>query len=340
MEENKMKKSKKFAVGLISLFFLMSMIGMSSFWATQAEAAPIVMRIAHAMARTHGYNIWAEKFKEELGKLVGDRVDVQIFPDGQLGKETEYLEGMRMGTIDASVHGRHGQIDIRLDVLNLPFIYRDHKHQDAVLRQNSKVQQVLDNIMYEKGYKCLGWGELGDRYVTTKDRIVRKASDLKGLDIRIPNVPVFLAAFKAWGANPTPLDFTEVYSALQQGVIKAQENPPENIFNAKFYEVQKYLNLTNHANMPCEFTVGRGYWEKLPKDIQEAMVKAGAVSCIYQVKFTREANDRLVGELEKRGMTVIRDVDRESFVPGAQEAYKQFEDKIGKDLIQMVREAK
>ena len=335
-----MKKSREFTMILIGLFFLVSTIGMGYLWVPQAEAAPIVMRVAHAMQRAHGYHQWVEKFKEELAKTVGDRVDVQIFPDGQLGKETEYIEGMKMGTLDASIFGRHNQIDARLDVLNFPFIYRDQKHYDAVIRYNAKVQKTLNDIMLERGFVCLGWGEIGDRYVTTKDKPIKKASDMKGLDIRIPNVPVFLAAFKAWGANPTPLDFTEVYSALQQGVIKAQENPPENIFNAKFYEVQKYLSMTAHANMPNQFVVSKRFWDKLPKDIQEAMIKAGVIARDHGIKVTRDANNGLLGELEKRGMIIVRDVDRESFVPGAQEAYKQFEDKIGKDLIQMIREAK
>jgi TRAP-type transport system periplasmic protein len=339
MEENKMKRVKLFSAGTMGLF-LLSLIGAGCFLPTPVESAPIVMRIGHAMPTNHGYHIWAEKFKEELSKTMKDRVDVQIFPNGQLGKETEYLEGMRMGTLDASILGRHGQVDIRLEVLNFPMIYRDQKHQDAILRQNSKLQQELDNIFYEKGYKCLGWGVLGDRHVTTKDRAVRKASDLKGLDIRIPNVPVYLAAFKAWGANPTPLDFTEVYSALQQGVIKAQENPPEIIFTSRFYEVQKYLNLTAHSDMPCEFLVGKNYWEKLPKDVQEAILKAATVSRDYHVKVVREANEKLVDELGKKGMIIVRDVDRKSFVPGAEEAYKQFEDKVGKDLIQRVKDAK
>ncbi len=334
-----MKKVSFFRAGIMGLF-LFGLVGASWFLVTSVESAPIVMRIGHAMPTSHGYHIWAEKFKEELAKTMKDRVDVQIFPNGQLGKETEYLEGMRMGTLDASILGRHGQVDIRLEVLNFPMIYRDQKHQDAILRRNSKLQQDLDNIFYEKGYKCLGWGVLGDRHITTKDRPIRKASDLKGLDIRIPNVPVYLAAFKAWGANPTPLDFTEVYSALQQGVIKAQENPPEIIFTSRFYEVQKYLSLTAHSDMPCEFLVGKNYWEKLPKDVQDAIMKAATTARDYHVKVVREANEKLVDELGKKGMIIVRDVDRKSFVPGAEEAYKQFEDKVGKDLIQRVKDAK
>ena len=305
-----------------------------------AQAQTVVMRMAHAMPTTHGYHIWAEKFREELKKLVGDKVDVKIFPNAQLGKETEYIEGMKLGTIDGTIFGRHGQIDPRLDVLNLPMIYRDDAHVDAVLRRNNPVQKQLDQIMYDKGIKVLGWGELGFRHITTRNTPINKASDLKGVDIRVPNVEPWLVAFRAWGANPTPIDFSELYSALQQGVVKAQENPPEIIFTSKLYEVQKYISLTSHANIPSQMVLSRSYWEKLPKDLQDAVMKAASISRDEQVRLAREANVKLVDELAKKGMTVVSDVDRASFEAGAMESYSKFEDKIGKDLIKAVREAK
>ena len=108
---------------LLAMFATLTMVS-----AVSVQAQTVVLRIAHAMPTTHGYQIWAEKFRDELKKLVGDRVDVKIFPNAQLGKETEYIEGMKLGTIDGAVFGRHGQIDPRLDVLNLPMIYRDDAH--------------------------------------------------------------------------------------------------------------------------------------------------------------------------------------------------------------------
>jgi tripartite ATP-independent transporter DctP family solute receptor len=279
-------------------------------------------------------------FRNELKGLVGDRIEVKIFPNAQLGKETEYIEGIKLGTIDGAVFGRHGQIDPRLDVLNLPMIYRDDAHVDAVLRQNSPVQTRVDQIMYENGFKVLGWGALGFRHITTSNTMVTKASDLKGVDIRVPNVEPWIIAFRAWGANPTPIDFAELYSALQQGVVDAQENPPEIIYTSKFYEVQKYLNLTSHANIPCQMVLGRAYWERLPKDLQDAVVKAATVSRDEQVRLAREANVNLISDLEDKGMTVVRNVDRVSFEAGAMESYAKFENKIGKDLIEAVREAK
>lgn len=299
----------------------------------------IVMRIAHAMPESHSYQKWVEKFREELDKLAPGRVDVKVFPNAQLGKETEYIEGMSFGTIDGAVMGRHGQIDPRLDVLNLPMIFRDEAHKDLVMRNGGELQKTLDDIMYEKGFKVLGWGELGFRHITTKDKAIRSSADLAGVDIRVPNVEPWLVAFRAWGANPTPMDFSELYSALQQGVVTAQENPPEIIETSRFYEVQKYLNLTSHASIPSQFVLSRALWEKLPDDLREPVMEAATISRDYQVALTREANSSLVAKLAEQGMTVVEDVDRESFRAGAEQAYAKYQDVIGADLIKSVEEA-
>ncbi|MEW6228708.1 MAG: TRAP transporter substrate-binding protein [Bacillota bacterium] len=309
-----------------------------SLTAVAGSPSTIVMRVAHCMPTTHGYQIWIDKFAEELKARVGDRVEVKAFPNAQLGTETEYLEGMKLGTLDAAVLGRHGQVDTRLEVLNLPFIFRDVAHTDKVLRSGGELEQLFNKILLEHGYVCLGWGELGFRHVTA-NKPVRSVADLKGLDIRIPNTPALLSAFKKWGANPTPLDFGELYTALQQGVVKAQENPPEIIYTNKFYEVQKYMSLTAHANLACQFLVSRRYWDTLPRDIQDAMIEAALIGRDYHLRMVRKANDELIAKLEKAGMIVIRDVDRGSFLPGAREVHAEFASKIGADLIQKVAEA-
>lgn len=299
----------------------------------------ITLRIAHAMPETHGYHIWATAFKEALNQLAPGQFDVQIFPNAQLGSETEYLETMKFGSIDGAVLGRHGQVDPRLEVLNLPMIYRDAKHVDAVLRSDSAVQKQLDAIMYDHGYKVLGWGELGFRAITSNDRPIHKAADLAGLDIRVPNVQPWLVAFKAWGANPTPLDFSEVYSALQQGVVDAQENPVEIILTSRFYEVQNTISLTDHAYIPSEFLLSKRSWEKLPAELQSVVQKAADIGRDKQVDNTRKANAAMIAQLKANGMNIVTDVDKESFRAGAEEAYRKYEGSIGKDLIKAVQEA-
>ena len=208
-----------------------------------------------------------------------------------------------------------------------------------MLRSGGKVQQQLDEIMYENGYKVLGWGELGFRDITTSGVPIRKADDLKGLDIRVPNVEPWLTAFREWGANPTPLDFSELYSALQQGVVTAQENPPEVIVNSRFDEVQDTLSLTEHASIPSELVVSTRFWEGLDLELQDAMMEAATISRDAQVTATRAANEALVDELANRGMTIVSDVDRDSFRAGAEASWAAYEDKIGADLIDAVRSA-
>jgi tripartite ATP-independent transporter DctP family solute receptor len=308
--------------------------------ATAASAQEqIVMRIAHNMPETHTYSLWLGKFREVLEEKLPGRFDIKVFPAAQLGNETEYLESMQLGTLDGAILGRHGQIDPRLDVLNLPMIYRDDAHVDAVLHSQSAVQEQLDEILWERGFKVLAWGELGFRYITTNGKEIRTAADLQGVDIRVPNVQPWLTAFRAWGANPTPLPFEEVYSALQQGVVSAQENPPENIYTSKFFEVQKTMSLTGHANIPTEFVLARGYWEKLPEDVKEPLLEAARAGSLIQVAAARQANADLVAKLEGLGLKIIRDVDKESFRAGAEESYKASEDTIGRELIDAVLQA-
>lgn len=323
----------------IAKYMVAGIVAATPFAAPAMAQEKIVMRVAHAMPESHSYQKWLEKFRSELEKLAPGRVDVQVFPNAQLGKEAEYIEGMSLGTVDGAVMGRHGQIDPRLDVLNLPMIFRDQAHKDIVMRSGGALQEQLDGIMFEKGFKVLGWGELGFRHITTKDKPIRSAADLNGVDIRVPNVEPWLVAFRAWGANPTPMDFSELYSALQQGVVVAQENPPEIIETSRFYEVQKYLNLTRHASIPSQFVLSRGYWERLPDDLKEPVMKAASLSRDYQVALTREANGSLVAKLQEQGMTVVDNVDRESFRAGAEEAYAKYRDIIGADFIKAVQEA-
>ncbi|MFY0633783.1 MAG: TRAP transporter substrate-binding protein [Vannielia sp.] len=298
----------------------------------------ITMRIAHNMPEAHTYSLWLDKFEEVLEEKFPGRFDIKVFPAAQLGTETEYLEAMQLGTLDGAIMGRHGQIDSRLDVLNLPMIYRDDAHVDAVLHADSEVEARLNDILYEKGFKVLAWGELGFRYITTNGTEVRSAADLQGLDIRVPNVQPWLTAFKAWGANPTPLPFEEVYSALQQGVVSAQENPPENIWTSKFHEVQSTMSLTGHANIPTEFVLSRAFWEGLPEEVKDTVVEAAKAGSLIQVAAAREANAALVDQIEASGVTIIRDIDKESFRAGAEESYRASEETIGRDLIDAVLE--
>lgn len=326
---------------MLSLVVLIGAIyGLSGSEAASSQQQ-VVLRVAHSMPLEHGFHKWAEKFAEELKARVGDRVEVKIFPAAQLGSETQYLEAMKLGGLDGAILGRHGEVDPRLDILNLPFLFKDEGHVNKILRSGGDLERRFNDMLLAKGYMNLGWGVIGFREVTSNQPI-RSAGDLKGINIRIPNTPVLLAAFKSWGANPVVLDISEVYTALQTGVVHAEENPPEMIFTRKFFEVQKYITMTNHANIVSEFLLSKRIWDTLPPDLQQAIMEAGRVSRDYQVNYMVKANEDLVAELGKKGMTIIRDVDRSSFLPGAKEVQAQFATKFGgqwPDIIQSITEA-
>lgn len=332
---------KKVLSLMLVLVFLVSLAGCgggNKSAAPNAPAAKISIRIAHAKPLDDSFHKWAEKFAEELKARVGDKVEVQIFPNSQLGSESQMLDSMKMGTLSAAVVGRHGEIDPKLDVINLPFIFKDTATFDKILRSGGPLEKKFNDMLLAKGFVNLGWGEIGFRSITS-NKPIRHVADLQGINIRVPNTATLVTAFKAWGANPTVVDFSELNTALRTNVVQAQENPPELIYVSKLYEVQKYFNITEHANLPGQFLVSKKFWDTLPPDIQKAMIEAGKVSSDYEVKLNRQRNADLVAELEKKGMTIVRDVDREEFIKVVRPTYAQFNDKFGADLIQAMVDA-
>ena len=224
-------KSARFTIGVAAA------IAAATFATGVMAQQPVVMRIAHAMPTTHGYHNWAERFREELKKTAGNRIDVRIFPNAQLGKETEYIEGMKLGTIDGAIFGRHGQIDPRLDVLNLPMIYRDDAHVERYCR-NSPVQMQIDQIMYERGFKVLGWGELGFRHVTTghagqqgerHEGPRHSRSERRALAGRLPRV----------GREPDAHRLRRALLGAAAGRHQGAGESPRNHQDIQLYEVQK-----------------------------------------------------------------------------------------------------
>jgi len=299
-----------------------------------------VLKIAHSCPTDDVYQIIVTKFAEELKNLVGDIVEVKIFPNGQLGTEQEFIDGLLMGTIEGTICGRGSQIDQRLDVYNLPFIFNNEEHIDKVISYGTEIRKILDDIFLEHGYVCLMNYDPGFRQVTTHNKSIKSVEDLKNLDIRVSN-PVVQAAFKAWGANPTTINYGELYTALQLGVVEAQENPAVNIYTMKFYEVQDHINLTSHGVTPIQFLLSKKFWDTLPKDIQDNMIIASNKTIDFAQPLIRKSNQDLVSELEKLGMTVTweDEIDRDSFVPAMRELYKDYYDSIGEELIKKVIDA-
>ena len=208
------------------------------------------------------------------------------------------VEALQMGSLDAGNFGRHSAIDSRMEVLNLPFLFENDEHAKKVLRgeEGLRIRQSLNDIMSSKGITVLGWYETGFREITSNRRI-ESLEDLKGLLIRTPSTETLVKSFQTWGASPTAIDLAELYTALQSGVVDAQENPYQLIDTNKLYEVQDYLCITNHLMIPNQLVFSKKIWDTYPEDVKSALIEAGIYACNEGGEYNRENSEILKKKL-------------------------------------------
>ena len=209
--------------------------------------AEVTIKVGHGAAETYHMNKAWLKFKEIVEKDSNNEIKVNIFPNGQLGGDRELIEAVQSGIVDMTcpVVEVMADLDPSFSAPGLPYMFSGRA--DALKALNGEFGHKLLAKTDQYGIKGLGWMENGIREITSNKGPIEKPSDLKGIKIRTMQVEAHIDAFKAMGANPTPMSFNEVYSALQQGVVDAQENPLGHIFSSRFYEVQKFLTMSNHV---------------------------------------------------------------------------------------------
>ena len=302
--------NKKFIAGAIALSVLLSFVSVAfaareihyGTWASSGEAAYTGM----------------EKFKELVEKNSGGRIEVKIYPNEQLGKEKDLVTSIQTGTADMGIFGETLTTfgADKTIFMATPYLLRDaaHLHKVAGGEMGKEIEaQVLEKAKL----RVLGYMERGPRELTSS-RPVKTPDDLKGMKIRLPNVPIFLAAWEALGAKPIPMAFSEVFTSLQQGTIEGQENPYALIASAHFYEVQKFLNKTSHVRGWIYVCIGEKRFASLPDDLKKVVLDAGKEMQAYENKLFLEEEGKLE-KLLKEKMTFV-DVDQAAFAKIASEA--------------------
>lgn len=257
----------------------------------------------------HKYSVWAA---EEIKKRTNGRYEIQVFPASTLGKESDINNGLTLGTVDIILSGASfaGNSYKPLAISYFPFIFRDAEHQ-LKYAKSDVFRELAKGYDDKTGNHITALSYYGARHVTSNKPVV-KPEDMKGLKIRVPDAPAYLAFPKALGANPTPIAFAEVYLALQNGTVDAQENPLPTIEAKKFYEVQKNISLTGHIVDSLLTIVSGSLWNKLSDGdkkiftevMQEAAEKTGREIIASEA--------RLVDEFKKKGINVIA-VDKNAF---------------------------
>jgi tripartite ATP-independent transporter DctP family solute receptor len=285
------------------------------------------LKFGHVLAPTHPYNLGAIKFAEILkSKNVG--IEVEVFHSSQLGNERDLTEGLQLGSVDfALAPGTVSQFEPKMGLFDLPYIFRSREHAYTVL--DGPIGDELAKDLPSKGLRLLAYWENGYRNVTNSKLAIQKPEDLKGIKIRVSENKVHVATFKAFGCNVTAMAFGEVFTALQQKVIDAQENPLAIIVSSKFYEAQPFVSLTEHVYMPAHLLVSEERWKSFPDNVKKAVQEAAIEARDYERKIIAESDDKYIADLKAAGIKV-NTVDKTPFVEFVKSTvWKEFEKEYG-----------
>src|SRR4030066_1124127 len=296
---------------------------------------PISLKLGHAVAVEHPYHLGAVKFAELVAQRTKNKVKIDVYPSTQLGNERDMVEGLQLGTIDLVVTstGPLGGFVPKMFVVDLPFLFRDREHAYKVL--DGPIGNELLSALSAKGIKGLAFWENGFRQMTNNVRPIEKPEDLKGIKIRTMENKVHLSAFRAFGASPTPMAWSEVYTALQQKTINGQENPIAIIYFQKIYEVQKYLALTGHFYSPTLLLMSLKAFNNLPKNIQKIMLDTAMECATYERNLLRDNEAKQLAEIKAKGMQVTLP-NKKPFQDAAARVYKECESQFGKETIDRI----
>jgi tripartite ATP-independent transporter DctP family solute receptor len=312
-----MKKTKEFlAIGtscFLAMCFVLSIVG-------NADAKKWQLRSADVNPMGDPYTIAMNKFCELLEQRSNGEITMKHFPAGMLGKDQAIIEGIKLGTIDI---GMVGQVASKVqEAFYLPFLFKDADHMERTL--NGPIGEKLKRAFEEEtGLKLIAFTYFGPRQLTTKNKKVVVPADCKGLKIRVPQAPTMVATWKALGASPTPISWTETFTALQQGVVDGQENPFQVILDSSLYEVQKYLMTTYHATPVRFIIINADLWKDIGPNYQKLMTDIGKEAAMIIKKIYLENDASYQVKLKAKGMIFV-EPDIEAFRKATESVWKEF----------------
>ncbi|MDR1044670.1 MAG: TRAP transporter substrate-binding protein [Candidatus Adiutrix sp.] len=297
----------------------------------------IVLKAGHVVDDNHPYHHGLQKMSDILSQKTDGRISIQIYHSSQLGNERDLIEGMGMGTVDmagTSSAPASGFVP-GFTVFDLPYIFTSREHAYKVM-DGDVGRELLDQLA-EKDVIGLGYFENGFREITNSVRPIVKPEDLRNIKIRVMESPAPIATFRALGANPTPMAWGEVFTAMQQKTIDAQENPLPVIFGQRVYEVQKYLSMTDHFYAPALLLISRHTLESFSEADQKVIREAAAEAVTYERLVSKQQADDYLQQLKEKGLEVNENVDKAAFIEATKPVYAEFEKEFGQ-LIKRIRE--
>lgn len=311
---------------------------------TKSETTGVkTIRISHVLQEDHPTNTTLlNYFKPMVEEKSGGKIKVEIYPNAQLGSDRQAIESVINGSIEMSVPGGpvvSGFYEPYM-VYDLPFLFDSREAAYAALDGELK-DKISEGLLKAQNIRILGIGENGFRHITTSKKPIKTPEDLKGLKIRTMECPAHLKTFEALGANPTPIAFNELFTALQQGTVDGQENPVAIIYTSKLYEVQKYLTLDGHYYVNCPYIINENFWNSL-SDEEQKIVQEAIDETVKQQRSELEKQEKEYLDLIKKSGTEVIELtpeQRDKFIEKTKPVYDWFEKTYdsGKELIDMAK---
>lgn len=327
---------KIFIIVAASIFFMLFFLTNSNLY---AKAKELKLGFVTSASETDPYNITAEKFSELIEKYTDNQYTVDIYPSAQLGNERDMIKNLSMGTMDFGVitNAPVGSSVNAFMVLDLPFIFEDRETAHAVL--DGEAGKMLLDKLETINIKGLAFSEGGFRHMINNVKPIKKPEDTEDIKFRVMKTPIYIEMFKALGSNAVPMPWDEVFTATQQKVIDGLEIPISVIHGNKFYEVTKYLSLTGHTYSPLVIMCSETTWNQFSQNEQVQIQKAAQEAAEYERSELKDIIEEFLKELEDKGMEINDVPDKEPFQEAVQPVYEEFEDKIGKGVLEKVLEA-
>jgi tripartite ATP-independent transporter DctP family solute receptor len=308
--------------------------------AQQSTEGKKVIKVSQGVAEKHPATIALnEKFKKIVEEKTKGRFVVQVYFGNQLGDDVKATEAVRAGTLESCMTSTAPLVGFtkELAIFDIPFLFDNEKVADAVL--DGVIGQKISAMMPAQGLINLAWAENGFRHLTNSVRPVSSPADLKGMKVRTMENAFHLAAWRALGANPTPMSWAEVFTALQQKAIDGQENPVPNFYTAKIQEVNKYISTTGHIYSPFMFLFSKKVWDTYSKEDQDIIMAAAKETALYERQLNREATTKYLADLKKEGYTVVEltPEQKKPFREMTASVWDQVAVKVGPDFLNQVK---
>jgi tripartite ATP-independent transporter DctP family solute receptor len=306
--------------------WLASLSALALGFASTAALAQVELRLGHVGEPGSLFQKSADEFAKRANAKLAGKATVVTFGSSQLGGDKELLQKLKLGTVDFAIPSTVMSSEVDLfGIFEMPYLVKDREHMKRI--EKDVVWPALAPAAEKKGLTIVAVWENGYRHITNNKRPINVPADLAGIKLRTPEGKWRVKMFQAYGANPSPMKFSEVFTALQTGVMDGQENPFTQIYSAKFQEVQKYLSLTGHVYTPAYLVTGTKKWMSLPADVRKILEDTAKETQAYVYQTAAADEEILLGKLKAGGIQV-NTPNKEAFIAASKPVYDEFSSEV------------